>query len=228
MGASYIGLRTRFIDDESLGRGIRQVVILGSGLDTRAWRLDWAEGTTVFELDSAEVIALVDDVMESSDVSARCRRVAVAADVTEPWAGAIVSRGFVPSEPTMWILEGLLPYLGAHDQGAVIDDVIHLSAPGSAAVIERAPAIQDTPETRARLQEMSRATGMPMDELLARADPPDPAALLSAAGWTAVELSVAALEQRYARTVDLDGTAAGESRGGFVVAHRAVSRQAMG
>lgn len=220
MGASYIGLRTRFIDDEVLARGIRQVVVLGSGLDTRAWRLEWPADTTVFELDSADVIALVDSVMGATGAVPKCRRVAVAADVTESWAGRIVSRGFDPRRPTMWILEGLLPYLSAHDQAGVLDDVVHLSGRGSSAVIERAPALEDTPESRRRLQEMAQATGMPMDELLARADPPDPAEVLSAAGWATEEVTVAALERRYGRTLGLDGTPAGESRGGFVVGSR--------
>lgn len=220
LGASYIGLRTRFIDDRLLADPLPQVVTLGSGLDTRAWRLDWPEGTTVFELDSAEVIALVDSVLASCDARLGCRRVAVAADVTAPWAATIVAQGFIPSQPTHWVLEGLLPYLSAHDQASVLDDVIHLSAPGSAAVIERAPALEDTPETRERLRELALATGMPMDEVLALTSPPDPAAMLSAAGWVVSDLTVADLERRYRRPLSAGSPADSKGRGGFVIAQR--------
>ena len=53
MGA-MMGVRTRFFDDffiEATDGGIRQAVILASGLDARAYRLPWPTGTTVFEID---------------------------------------------------------------------------------------------------------------------------------------------------------------------------------
>jgi methyltransferase (TIGR00027 family) len=244
LGAMYIGLRTRFIDDELRRWGVRQVGILGSGLDTRSWRLDWPDGTRVFELDSADVIEFVGTAMDAAGARGTCRRTAVPGDVTAPWASDLVAAGFRPDLPTHWVLEGLLPYLGSHDQAAVLDDIVALSAYGSRAVIERAPALPDTPETRERLETFSVATGMPLDELLARTDPPDPARVLRAAGWVVEEASVADLERRYARplTIDRDETtqrsereeAAQRSereapaRGGFVTAFRADTRQEPG
>ena len=52
--------RTRFFDSffqEATQAGIRQAVILASGLDARAYRLDWPADMTVFEVDQPEVIA---------------------------------------------------------------------------------------------------------------------------------------------------------------------------
>ena len=224
LGAMYIGLRTRFIDDE-LGRGaLTQIAILGSGLDTRSWRIDWPESTRVFELDTPDVIDFVGTTMDAAPSAAQ--RIAVPGDVTEPWAADVVAAGFRPGVPTHWVLEGLLPYLSAHDQSAVLDDVIALSAPGSRAVIERAPALADTPETRERLETFALATGIPFDELLARTNPPDPAAVLGEAGWSVEEVSVADLEQRYARPLAIDRTASAGStqRGGFVTAFRPRTR----
>ncbi|WP_243077198.1 SAM-dependent methyltransferase [Microbacterium sp. SS28] len=222
LGSLYIGLRTRFVDDALAAGGLRQIVILGSGLDTRSWRLGWPDETTVFELDHADVVAFTGRVAEASRAVPRCRRVPIAADVTGPWASNIVAQGFRPSEPTHWVLEGLLPYLAAHDQGAVLDDVVHLSAPGSRAVIERAVPIEDTPEARERLETFSRATGLPMDDVLARADPPDPVDLIVRAGWSAESTPIAELEHRYGRALRPgdDRQAAGASRGGFVTAVR--------
>ncbi|GAA5200406.1 SAM-dependent methyltransferase [Microbacterium jejuense] len=219
LGATYIGMRTRFIDDELRAGALRQIAILGSGLDTRAWRLDWPAGTRVFELDSPEVVTFLSGTMDAVAPAPTADRRVVAADVTAPWASAMVRSGFGPGEPTHWVLEGLLPYLSSPDQSALLDDVIDLSAPGSRAVIERAPALTDTPETRERLQTFALATGIPFDELLARTDPPDPARVLAAAGWTVAEVSVADLEHRYDRPLVADRSAStADQRGGFVTA----------
>jgi methyltransferase (TIGR00027 family) len=225
LGAMYIGMRTRFIDDELRAAGLPQVAVLGSGLDTRSWRLDWSADTRVFELDTPEVVAFVEAAMTVAGVAVRCRRTAVPADVTKPWALTLVRAGFDPGTPAHWVLEGLLPYLTAHDQRQVLDDVLALSTPGSRAVIERAPALTDTPETRERLVAFSSATGIPLEDLLARTDPPDPATVLFDAGWDVEEVSVPDLELRYARRLVVDrGDAAasgdGSSRGGFVIARR--------
>lgn len=220
LGAAYIGLRTRFIDDELGATGARQVVILGSGLDTRSWRLDWAAGTRVFELDSAEVVDFLGRTMDAAGAAATCIRIPLAADVTAPWASRIVACGFSPAEPTHWVLEGLLPYLSAHDQRGVLDDIVALSAPGSRAVIERAPALTDTPETRERLRTFAAATGIPFDELLARTDPPDPAVVLGTAGWDSQSVSVEDLANRYRRPLRVERSepAPEVQRGGFITA----------
>jgi len=219
LGALYIGLRTRFIDDEVTSSGLRQVVILGSGLDTRAWRLELSPDTMMFELDSAEVVEFMTANMTGS--ATRVHRIPLAADVTKAWAGSLVRSGFRPGEPTMWVLEGLLPYLDADDQRALIDDVVHLSAPRSRVVIERAVALDASAVTQERLETFSRLTGLPMDQVLARTDPPDPARLLAGAGWDATTTTIADLEVRYGRPLSLDGTPADtSSRGGFVTALR--------
>lgn len=217
LGSMYIGLRTRFIDDEVAEGALGQVVILGSGLDTRPWRLDWPAETTVFTLDSAEVLYFVARSLERAPRTAFL--VPVPADVTGPWAGQILAAGLRPTEPTQWVVEGLFPYLAAADQTGVLEDIALLSAPGSRAVIERAVPIEDTPEARERLAAFAAATGVPMDEVLARADPPDPAAALARAGWSAANVRVGDLEQRYHRPLRADGSGgASVDRGGFVTA----------
>ncbi|WP_306912643.1 hypothetical protein [Arthrobacter sp. B3I9] len=87
------------------------------------------------------------------------------------------------------------------------------------------PATPDLVEVQAKLRDFSAQTGLPMEELLARADPPDPARLLESAGWNCAEHSVAGLSARYGRAISLDATdeLLGEdrndgARGGFVTA----------
>ena len=54
-----MAVRTKFFDDfftDATAAGIRQVVILASGLDSRAYRLQWPSGTVVYEVDQPQVI----------------------------------------------------------------------------------------------------------------------------------------------------------------------------
>lgn len=85
-----------------------------------------------------------------------------------------------------------------------------------------ATAIEDSPQARERLESFSRMTGLPMDEVLARADPPDFATVLSEHGWTAEHVSITALQKRYGRTLSLDPSepAPAGTRGGLVRARR--------
>src|SRR5690349_2502196 len=62
-----IAVRTRFFDDFFIGAvsaGIRQAVILASGLDTRAYRLSWPPEAVVFEVDQPQVIEFKTRVLE--------------------------------------------------------------------------------------------------------------------------------------------------------------------
>lgn len=63
----YQVVRTRFFDDYALAAarsGCRQVVLLGAGLDTRAFRLDWPTGVHVFEVEDAPVLAFKERVLD--------------------------------------------------------------------------------------------------------------------------------------------------------------------
>ncbi|MEV4259539.1 SAM-dependent methyltransferase, partial [Spirillospora sp. NPDC049652] len=80
-------VRTRFYDDylrAAADAGIRQVVLLAAGLDTRAFRLDWPAGTRLFEVDLPDVLAFKAATL--ADAEPRCERAAVAADLREEWA----------------------------------------------------------------------------------------------------------------------------------------------
>ena len=61
-----IAVRTRFFDDFFTGAakdGVRQAVILASGLDTRAYRLRWPAGTVVYEIDQPQVMTFKTDTL---------------------------------------------------------------------------------------------------------------------------------------------------------------------
>lgn len=240
LASIYIGMRTRFIDDFLLDGATAQTVILGAGLDTRAFRLEWPADARIFEIDSANVLDFKDSVLAGLAATPGADRTILDADLSQPWRRHLVSAGFDPGRSTTWVLEGLLPYLDAAGQQAVLGEVAALSAPGSRAVIERAVPLPKTDDLDAQLQEFSLRTGLPMSELLARADPPDPVSVLEAAGWRCAQHSVQDLCTAYGRVISLaestsarpaSGTArdAGaepsssaqpgdQSRGGFVTA----------
>lgn len=204
LASIYIGLRTRFIDDFlTSGTQASQTVIPGAGLDTRAYRLPWPAGTRVIELDHANVLDFKASVLAGQSASPSCELASVAADLALPWREPLLAAGFSPHLPATWVIEGLLPYLDAAAQLAVLRTVLDLSPSGSRAVIERAVPLPAGADVEAKLRDFSLQTGLSMDELLARADPPDPAKLLEAAGWECSEVTVQELCRTYGRSLSL-------------------------
>lgn len=140
--ASVIAVRTRFFDDffnNAGAAGLRQAVILASGLDSRAYRLPWAAGTTVYEIDQPQVIEFKTTTMTSIGATPTAERRAVAIDLREDWPAALRANGFDETQPTAWSAEGLLPYLPPDAQDRLFDNITALSAQGSQIATEYHP-----------------------------------------------------------------------------------------
>lgn len=138
---NYQAVRTHFFDAffaDAVAAGIRQVVILASGLDSRAYRLDWPAGTTVYEIDQPKVLAYKEQTMAANDVTPAAERRTVAIDLRQDWPAALTAAGFDPAAPTAWLAEGLLMYLPAEGQDRLFDQITALSAPGSRIAAETA------------------------------------------------------------------------------------------
>ncbi|CAN5826502.1 class I SAM-dependent methyltransferase [soil metagenome] len=137
-----MAVRTRFFDDFFLdcsAAGIRQAVILASGLDSRAYRLPWPDGTVIYEIDQPEVITFKTTTMESLGANPAARLCAVAVDLRADWPAELHRNGFEASVPTAWSAEGLLMYLPPDSQDRLLDDITTLSAPGSQLATEYTP-----------------------------------------------------------------------------------------
>ena len=181
--------RTKFFDDhciESTAAGVRQVVILASGLDSRAYRLPWPTGTVVYELDQPRVIAFKSETLEAVGAEPTTTRVAIPIDLRDDWPSALRAAGFDPSAPTAWLAEGLLIYLPPDAQDRLFDQITALSAAGSAVATEYAPGIVDFDADRAR--EMSaplRDHGLDIDmaELVFAGERSHVMRYLSDIGW---------------------------------------------
>ena len=128
-------LRTRYFDDFLLrvsGQdGISQIVLMAAGLDTRAFRLNWAKGTRLFELDQPDVLNYKDEILESLGVRATCDRRVIQADLSEPWNEALAANGLDSQKPSCWLLEGFLFYLPNETITQIIEQMTNLAAPGS-------------------------------------------------------------------------------------------------
>ncbi|HEY6856470.1 MAG TPA: class I SAM-dependent methyltransferase [Mycobacterium sp.] len=127
-------VRTRFFDDfftSATEAGVRQAVILASGLDTRAYRLAWPAGTVVYEIDQPQVIEFKTSTLANLGATPSAELRTIAIDLRDDWPAALRAGGFDVDQPTAWSAEGLLPYLPSEAQDRLFDNITALSAPGS-------------------------------------------------------------------------------------------------
>ncbi|QLL08128.1 class I SAM-dependent methyltransferase [Mycobacterium vicinigordonae] len=139
--SNYQVVRTHFFDRctiDAMADGIRQVVILAAGLDSRAYRLDWPAGAVVYEVDQPGVLAYKSSTLAANGVSPLANRREVAADLRHDWPTALRDKGFDPTAATIWLAEGLLAYLTADAQDQLLGHIDALSAPGSWIGVETA------------------------------------------------------------------------------------------
>ncbi|USX54376.1 class I SAM-dependent methyltransferase [Lentzea sp. HUAS12] len=183
----YFGLRTRVLDDfvlRSVRGGARQVVLLGAGLDTRAFRLDWPGGSVVFEIDQASVLRFKQDVLDGLGAEPRTRRVPIEADLRDGWEASLVDAGFDPAARTVWLAEGLMLYLPGEAERHLVDVVDRFGARGSSFAFE-VKLGAETPEVRSSAVYSAAQQQIGVDLLtLFDAEPrPDSAADLTGRGW---------------------------------------------
>lgn len=132
----YLEVRTRFFDDWALegvnDYGARQLVVLGAGMDTRAFRLRWPPELRVWEVDTQELFALKESRLQAARARAGCDRVVVEADLTSrAWVGKLLGRGFRKETLTLWLAEGLFQYLAGKDVIQILEDAASISSQGS-------------------------------------------------------------------------------------------------
>jgi len=152
--------RTRFFDsffEAATQAGIRQAVILASGLDARAYRLGWPADMTVFEVDQPQVIEFKTTTLAGLGAAPNADLRTVAIDLRQDWPKALEEAGFDETRPTAWIAEGLFGYLPPEAQDRLLDKVTALSANGSRLACEAIPDMPDVDRERAR-EMMRRAT----------------------------------------------------------------------
>jgi methyltransferase (TIGR00027 family) len=143
---NFQGARTRYFDDyfrRAADAGVRQVVILAAGLDSRAYRLSWPDTTTIFELDRPQVLDFKREVLSEQGATPHAERREVAVDLREDWPQALRDTGFDPAKPSAWIAEGLLIYLPVAAREQLFTGIDALASSGSHVAVEESLALPD-------------------------------------------------------------------------------------
>ena len=188
--------RTRFFDAyfrDASQAGIRQAVILASGLDARAYRLAWPADMTVFEIDQPQVIEFKTATLAGLGAAPTADLRTVAIDLRQDWPKALLEAGLDKSRPTAWIAEGLFGYLPPEAQDRLLDNITALSAEGSRLACEAVPDMPHLDKERAR-EMMRRASakwrehGLELEfaDLGFEGERNDVAAYLENLGWRSV------------------------------------------
>ncbi|MUL76234.1 SAM-dependent methyltransferase [Mycolicibacterium sp. CBMA 226] len=136
---NFQGARTKYFDtyfQNAAAAGVRQIVLLAAGLDSRAYRLDWPDGTVIYELDQPQVLEFKREVLAANGAAPNAERREIAVDLRDDWRTALTAAGFDPARPSAWIAEGLLIYLPATAQDDLFTGIDALTAPGSWVAIE--------------------------------------------------------------------------------------------
>jgi len=134
-----LAVRTRFIDQfvaDAVAAGIRQVVILASGLDARGYRMSWPSDMTVFEIDQPQVIDFKAAALAELGAEPTADLRALPIDLRDDWPAALAQAGFDATRPSAWIAEGLLGFLPAEAQDRLLDNITALSTEGSSLITE--------------------------------------------------------------------------------------------
>lgn len=198
---AMVSVRHRFFDDfvlESLGaqQAVHlaqgkadtplQFVNVACGLDARAFRLAWPRHTHVYEIDRPEVLRYKAGKLDATGAAPMCKqRTVIEADVVlDAWDEQLQTQGFDPSLPSVWLAEGLLPYLPEKEVECFLTRARALSPAGSFVAgdhpCSRMFKSQNSTPLVARLKEM-RAP------LLSSTD--DPEGLLQACGWDSPDVA---------------------------------------
>lgn len=110
--------------------GVRQLVVLGAGLDMRAWRLADLQGVALFEVDHPATQAA--KRRQVAALQAHTAMTFVAVDLTrDDLAARLRAAGFRDDVPAMWIWQGVVMYLPRQAVAATLATLAALSAPGS-------------------------------------------------------------------------------------------------
>ncbi|NKI40881.1 SAM-dependent methyltransferase [Streptomyces physcomitrii] len=204
----YVGVRSRVFDDFLVAAaedGLRQVVVLASGLDSRAFRLPWPAGTRCFELDQPLVLDFKLRVLGAEGAEPLCAHTPVPVDLRDDWAAALEAAGFDGALPTAWLAEGLLPYLPPAAEEQLFREIDRLSAPGSRAAVEhidQAAAVAREPQLLAD----GEAYGIDLKALLPEGERRAPQEQLTALGWRWSAASAHESARGLGRTLPSTGT----------------------
>lgn len=219
-----MAVRTRFFDEffiQATKVGIRQAVILASGLDARAYRLAWPAGMTVYEIDQPGVIEFKTRTLQDMGAEPTADRREVAIDLRRDWPAALREKGFDPEQPSAWSAEGLLAFLPPEAQDRLLDTITALSAAGSRFASENTTGSGDTVAMmRDRMHEAierwrKHGFDVEMTDLWYVGDRNDVAEYLASRGWETTATNFVELLEANGLSLPPSGEDAGHAYNSF-------------
>lgn len=216
-GAAFVdfqAVRTKYFDDyvrAAADAGVRQIALLAAGLDSRAYRLNWPDGTVVFELDQPRVLEFKRQALNAHIPRAERREVPV--DLRDDWPRALRANGFDPNEPSAWIAEGLLIYLPAGAQRELFTGIDSLAAAGSHAAVEEAAPMDAAAFEAKREEERSSGDEDAFFNLVYNQQHAPAAQWFGARGWRAEAVTLEDWLRRNGRPVPERGSEAATMTG---------------
>jgi len=212
---NFQAARTKYFDEyfrRAAEAGVRQVVVLAAGLDSRAYRLDWPAATTIFELDQPQVLDFKREVLADYGAQPRAERREIAIDLREDWPQALRDSGFDAAKPSAWIAEGLLIYLPATAQEQLFTGIDSLAGHGSHVAVEDGAPME--PEDFEAAVEEERAAAAEGDRrlffrLVYNEQAAPATEWFGKRGWTAVGTPLADYLRQVGRPVPGPGTESG-------------------
>jgi methyltransferase (TIGR00027 family) len=199
---SFIAVRTRFAEDAlaaGVERGVRQLVVLGAGLDTLAYRSPFGERLRIFEVDHPARQAWKRERLAAAGIAVPGWLTFAPLDFEREALGAgLEAAGFDPAAKTFFTWLGVVPYLSEEAVLATLGFIARLS--GGASVVfdygdppetlsEEARAIHDARAARVEAAGESWVTYFEADSLRAK---------LMGLGFTQVEdLGPASIAAQY-------------------------------
>lgn len=191
---NFSAIRTRFFDDfvhRAVGTDGRQVVILGAGLDCRAYRLNFTDRCQVFEIDLPGILEFKESVLTEHQIEPACRRSCVHADVTHDWRDLLTAAGFDRSKPTIWLMEGMLPYLEQADIAKLLTSVESMSCSGSSCAFDDCQDLYRSFAESCDIRDFGGVISMNSPDIAARE--------FGNRGWTLASRSCSELASEYGR-----------------------------
>lgn len=157
---SGVSLRSQFVDrcvESEVESGTRQIIVLGSGLDTLAWRLSWPSGCTLWALDRPGTAGVASQALGAPS---SVELVDVEADLADTdWMGRLDLAGVDWDQPVVFVAEALLLYLPSDTAHQVMAMSSSRSVPGSSFVYTYLGDESKTADSTAELRESVAALG---------------------------------------------------------------------
>lgn len=181
-GADMVVLRTMIIDvyvRTALEGGARQLVILGAGLDGRAYRLPELASVDVFEVDHPATQAFKRERVAKLSSSAKSIAFVSVDFERETLLKKLADAGHRAGEPTVWLWEGVVMYLTRQAARATLRSIARLSPPGSTLILNY--------HTRMRSFFMNTLLRLWSEPQIGHHTPQEIALELAAVGFRAVE-----------------------------------------